>query len=168
MIYTIKITEQADNDIRNIYEYIAYELQSPENASGQLDRIEKCIMSLDYMPERYRFYDRELWKSRGLHIVSVDNYCVLYIVDNGNMTVSIMRVMYGGRDIDVQLDKYTKYEEECKIKICQSSRLGLIINKAKIKTQCTSNNVLEPVGSPAVLLVRVSNLPLRVVRSLLI
>ena len=47
MTYTIKITDQADNDIRNIYEYIAYELQSPEKASGQLDRIEKCIMSLD-------------------------------------------------------------------------------------------------------------------------
>ena len=39
-------------------------------------------------------------------------------------------------DNDVQLDKYTKYEEQCKIKICQSSLLGLIINKAKIKTQC--------------------------------
>ena len=116
MIYTIKITDQANNDIRNIYEYIAYELQSPKNASGQLDRIEKCIMSLDNMLERYRFYDREPWKSRGLHIVPVDNYCVLYIVDNSDMTVSIMRVMYGGRDIDVQLDKYTKYEEQCKIK----------------------------------------------------
>ena len=111
MIYTIKITDQADNDIRNIYEYIAYELQSPENASGQLDRIEKCIMSLDDMSEHYCFYDRESWKSRRLHIVPVDNYCVLYIVDNDDRTVSIMRVMYGGRDIDVQLDKYTKYEE---------------------------------------------------------
>ena len=108
MIYTIKVTVQADNDLRNIYEYIAYELQSPENAGGQLDRIEKCIMSLKSMPERYRFYDREPWKSRGLHIVPVDNYCILYIVDNGNMTVSIMRVMYGGRDINTQLDKCTK------------------------------------------------------------
>lgn len=44
MMYTIEITDQADIDTRNIYEYIAYELQSPENASGQLDRIEKCIM----------------------------------------------------------------------------------------------------------------------------
>ena len=35
MKFAIKITAQADNDIRNIYEYIAYELQSPENASGQ-------------------------------------------------------------------------------------------------------------------------------------
>lgn len=108
MIYNIKITDQADNDIRNIYEYIAYELQSPENASGQLDRIEQCIMSLDRMPERFRLYAREPWKSRDLHIVPVDNYCVLYIVDNGDMTVSIMRVMYGGCDIDTQLDKYTK------------------------------------------------------------
>lgn len=68
MIYAIKITSQADNDIRNIYEYIAYELQSPENASAQLNRIEKCIMSLDDLPECYRFYDREPWKSCGLHI----------------------------------------------------------------------------------------------------
>ncbi|MFU9921782.1 type II toxin-antitoxin system RelE/ParE family toxin [Fannyhessea vaginae] len=111
MIYNIKITDQADNDIRNIYEYIAYELQSPTNASGQLDRIEKCIMSLDQMPERFRLYDREPWTSRGLRIVLVDNYCVLYIVNNGDMTVSIMRVMYGGRDIDTQLDTYTKYGE---------------------------------------------------------
>ena len=29
MKFAIKITAQADNDIRNIYEYIAYELQSP-------------------------------------------------------------------------------------------------------------------------------------------
>ena len=30
MIYAIKITDQANNDIRNIYEYIAYELQLPD------------------------------------------------------------------------------------------------------------------------------------------
>lgn len=66
-------------------------------------------MSILHMNCSHR--DREPWKSRGLHIVPVDNYCVLYLVDNGDMTVSIMRVMYGGRDIDVQLDKYTKYEE---------------------------------------------------------
>lgn len=107
MIYDIKITEQADKDIRGIYEYIAYELQSPENASAQLERIEQCIMSLDSMPERFRFYEKELWESRGLYIVPADNCCVLYIVDNGDMTVSIMRVMYGGRDIDTQFEKYT-------------------------------------------------------------
>lgn len=41
MIYNIEITNQADKDIRKIYEYIAYELQSPENAGGQVERIFK-------------------------------------------------------------------------------------------------------------------------------
>ena len=101
MIYSTKITNQADNDIRNIYEYIAYEMQSPQNAGGQLDRIKKGIISLDNMPEHYYFYKMEPWRSRRLHIAPVDNYCVLYIVDNDDRTVSIMRVMYDGRDIDV-------------------------------------------------------------------
>ena len=111
MIYEVEVSEQADSDLRGIFEYIAFELQSPENASGQLDRLEEQILSLDTMPERYRKYEKEPWKSRGLHVVPIDNYCVLYIVDNDDRTVSIMRVMYAGRDIDVQLNKYTKYEE---------------------------------------------------------
>ena len=65
MIYELEISEQADNDLRGIFEYIAFELQSPQNASGQLDRLEEQILSLDTMPERYRRYEKEPWKSRG-------------------------------------------------------------------------------------------------------
>ncbi len=108
MIFEIEISNQADIDLRNIYEYIAFELQSPENASGQLDRLEKSIMGLDQMPERFREYEKEPWHSRGLHIMPVDNYCVLYIPDNEKAVVTIIRVMYGGRDIDTQLKKHTK------------------------------------------------------------
>ena len=49
MIFEIEISEQADADLRGIFEYIAFELQSPENASGQLDRLEESIMGLDQM-----------------------------------------------------------------------------------------------------------------------
>ncbi len=108
MIFEIKISVQADNDLRSVYEYIAYELQSPENASEQLDRLEESILSLDQMPERFRVYEKEPWHSRGLRIMPVDNYCVLYISDVKNALVTIIRVMYGGRDIDAQLEKYTK------------------------------------------------------------
>lgn len=108
MIFAVEISEQADNDLRNVYEYIAYELQSPENANGQLERLEKSILSLDRMPERFRKYEREPWHSRGLRIMPVDNYCVLYIPDKEDAVVTIIRVMYGGRDIETQLEKYTK------------------------------------------------------------
>ena len=38
----------------------------------------------------------------------VDNYCVLYIPNNEKAVVTIIRVMYGGRDIETHLEKYTK------------------------------------------------------------
>lgn len=108
MIFEIEISEQADADLRGIFEYIAFELQAPENASGQLDRLEESIMSLDQMPERFREYENEPWNSRGLRLMPVDNYCVLYIPNKVDAVVTIIRVMYGGRDIDAQLEKYTK------------------------------------------------------------
>ena len=108
MIYEVEVSEQADSDLRGIFEYIAFELRSPENASGQLDRLEEQILSLDTMPERYRKYGKEPWNSRGLRVLPVDNYVVLYILDSDKKVVTILRVMYTGRDIDNQLNLYTK------------------------------------------------------------
>lgn len=108
MIFEIEISDQADADLRSIYEYIAFELQSPENAAGQLGRLEESIMGLEQMPERFREYENEPWHSRGLRIMPVDNYCVLYIPDEENAVVTVIRVMYGSRDIETQLRKYTR------------------------------------------------------------
>ena len=108
MIYEVEVSKQADSDLRGIFEYIAFELQSPENASGQLDRLEEQILNLDTMPERYRKYENEPWKSRGLRVLQVDNYVVLYIPDSNKKVVTILRVMYAGRDIDNQLNLHTK------------------------------------------------------------
>lgn len=94
--------------MRGIFEYIAFELQSPKNASGQLNRLEEQILSLDTMPECYRKYEKEPWKSRGLRVLAVDNYVVLYIPDSNKKVVTILRVMYAGRDIDKQLNLHTK------------------------------------------------------------
>lgn len=99
MIFQINITRQAEDDLRNVFEYIAYELQSVQNAAGQLGRLEKAIFSLDQMPMRYRAYEKEPWHSRGLRVMPVDNYLVFYIPYPDTLTVEIIRVMYGGRDI---------------------------------------------------------------------
>ena len=37
MIYEVIATDQANADLRGIYEYITFELLSPDNAAGQLD-----------------------------------------------------------------------------------------------------------------------------------
>ena len=103
MIFKVEVSAQAKTDMREIYEYIALTLLSPQNAKGQLDRLEKAIMSLDNMPMRYREYETDLWRSRGLRIMPVDNFVVLYIPNEETSVVTVIRVMYGGRDIDEQL-----------------------------------------------------------------
>ena len=107
MIYEVTITEQANADLRKIYEYIAFELLSPDNAAGQLDRLEENIIGLEQFPEKYRAYDKEPWHSRGMRVMSVDNYLVFYILDKDAGLVTVIRVMYEGRDVDTQLKNHT-------------------------------------------------------------
>lgn len=105
MKYEIRMTPEAKSDLRGIFEYIAVTLQSVQNASGQLDRLERSINSLDQMLDRFRLYETEPWRSRNLRIMPVDNYLVFYIPDYEKSIVTVIRVMYGGRDADRQLNK---------------------------------------------------------------
>ena len=107
MMYEVKVSKQAGDDLRGIFEYIAFELQAPENASGQLQRLEEHILNLNTMPNRYPKYRKDPWKSRGIHVLPVDNYVIFYITDDETKVVTILRVMYTGRDIGEQLDSET-------------------------------------------------------------
>jgi hypothetical protein len=57
-------TEQADADLRGVYEYIAFELLSPDNAAGQLDRLEEHIIGLENFPEKFRVYGKDVVQQR--------------------------------------------------------------------------------------------------------
>lgn len=111
IIYGVTTTEQAEADLRGIYKYIAFELLSPDNAVGQLERLEEHIIGLENFPEKYRVYEKEPWKSRGLRVMPVDNYLVFYIPDKANEVVTIIRVVYAGRDVDNQLKYHTNINE---------------------------------------------------------
>jgi toxin ParE1/3/4 len=102
MIYQIQVTNYAENDLRNIYEYIAFTLLEPDIAVEQLVRIEKAILCLDELPERFRLVGYEPWYSRGIRQMPLDNFIVFYVISTE--IVSIIRVMYGRRDINKQLN----------------------------------------------------------------
>jgi toxin ParE1/3/4 len=52
--YKVKLNRRAFRDIDSIFEYIALEKQSPENAKGQTDRIWEALKSLDTFPQSHR------------------------------------------------------------------------------------------------------------------
>ena len=43
MIFNVVTSIQAEEDLRGIFEYITFELLSPENAEKQLERLEKQV-----------------------------------------------------------------------------------------------------------------------------
>ena len=72
MSFEVQYTVKARQDLRNIYEYIAYDLLVPETAARQAPRIMKEIEALNEMPMRYRLYDDEPWHRQGVRFFPVD------------------------------------------------------------------------------------------------
>lgn len=90
----------ARDDLREIYTYIAFQLKVRQTASNQVSRIGKEIRTLDRVPERFPLVDWEPWLSMAMRKVSVGNYVVFYRVDKEAQTVTVIRIFYGGRNIE--------------------------------------------------------------------
>jgi toxin ParE1/3/4 len=103
MSYNIIYTKEAEQDLVDIFEYIAKNLLVMETAKKQTKRIMRAIDGLNEMPMRHKLYEDEPWHSKGLRILPVDNYLVFYMVLEEGNTVAIVRIMYGGRNIEQQL-----------------------------------------------------------------
>lgn len=97
--YLVIYSPEAKDDLKGIYSYIASTLLVPSIAEGQINRIRKTIRALDFMPSRNPVVDWEPWKSMGMHKVPVDNFVIFYTVDDSCVTVTIIRILYSGRDI---------------------------------------------------------------------
>ena len=98
--YQVAYSPEALDDLKGIYAYIAQELLAPGTAKKQINRIREEIRSLSFMPSRYALVDWEPWKGIGMHKVSVDHFVIFYTVNSETMSVTIIRIVYGGRDIE--------------------------------------------------------------------
>ena len=107
--YSVFYSPEAKNDLKEIYSYIAFTLLAPGTAQGQVNRIRKAIRALDFMPARNPLVDWEPWKSMKMRKVMVDNFVVFYIVNDSASAVTVIRIVYGGRDLAEVL---TEHETE--------------------------------------------------------
>lgn len=104
MSWNIVYTEQAECDLRDIFEYIAFNLLVLDTAKKQTRRIMDAILSLEEMPMRHSLYDKDPWYTKGLRLLPIDNYLVFYLPIESEKAVVIIRIMYEGRDINHLLD----------------------------------------------------------------
>jgi plasmid stabilization system protein ParE len=99
--YSVQITDKALEDMEEIYTYIAEQLQAPENAMGQYNRIAEAIQKLNVFPERVRIMESEPEHTMGLRQLPIDNFSAFYVIEDDKVIVT--RVLYSASDISKRL-----------------------------------------------------------------
>jgi Plasmid stabilisation system protein. len=97
-MYRLVIAELAHEDLDSIVSYIAVQLVNPMAAAKLLDEVEKCYGYLKSNPLIYeRCHDTRLEKE-GYHKATINNYVLIYKVDEPAKTIIIYRFFYGAQN----------------------------------------------------------------------
>lgn len=97
--YKVKVNPRAIRELDSIYEYIANEKSAPENAKGQIDRIKKSVLSLDVFPQSHQERNEGRYAEKGYRQLLIDNYIVIFRIDELHKTVYVVTIQYQGRNL---------------------------------------------------------------------
>lgn len=102
--YNVQITDKALSNMEDIYYYIAEQLQAPETAMGQYNRIAEAIETLVTFPERVKLMESKEEHALGLRQLYVDNFSVFYHIREDRVIVT--NVLYSASDISKRLNGF--------------------------------------------------------------
>ena len=97
--YRFEISPEARYELRRIQEYITSEFDAPQEARKQSKRILKAIRMLAVFPKLYRVR-RKNAKGQELRYMPVDNFMIIYHVDDSKNIVKVLHIVYSRRNID--------------------------------------------------------------------
>lgn len=98
--YKVYYTAEAKADLKAIYYYIGFELMALKSAERQVNDIRRSVRGLEMMPLRYPLVENLPNISLPLRKMTVDRYLVFYTVDGAAALVKIIRIFYGGRNVE--------------------------------------------------------------------
>jgi len=96
--YEVKLYPRALRDLDDIYRYIFENLQAPESAMRQLERLENGILELESMPYRSAERKTGMYANRGYRELLIDNYIVIYKILEEPEEVHVVTVQYYRRN----------------------------------------------------------------------
>ncbi|MBO5076802.1 MAG: type II toxin-antitoxin system RelE/ParE family toxin [Clostridia bacterium] len=98
--YQVLYSDEALDDLREIYSYIAFVLKEPLVATRLIQRIRKEIQTLGLFPDKYHVVTIETMRLLGMRQKTVGNFVIFYLTDYNNRAVNIVRVLYGRRNLN--------------------------------------------------------------------
>lgn len=95
----MQIIPRAIRELDDIYKYIADEKLDYVNARKQIMRIKKAILNLDTFPQSHQERDEGRYAKKGYRQLIIDNYLVIFKIDEGEKIVTVLTIQYQGRNI---------------------------------------------------------------------
>lgn len=84
--YTVLPTSTFKEEFKEIMYYIRHKLKEPLTAKRFYKKVVNEIKSLKFMPERYKAIEKIYNRSKVLRKTSVNNYVIIYEVNNNTRT----------------------------------------------------------------------------------
>lgn len=109
--YTIIITPDEEEDLREMKEYIANTLLSPDVALRYLQSIRKEILTLSHLAASIAPLMDDPWKSMGIRKIKAKNFFVYYRIDETNNRVYVLAVVDQKRNPMEVLEKKFPHDD---------------------------------------------------------
>jgi len=97
-MYSVRLMDSAQADMREIYRYISEDLHNPEAAVRRIKLLEKNIRSLKEMPAQFPLVSEDYLASKGVRIIVVKTHLIFFTIREDIKKVSVMRILYARRD----------------------------------------------------------------------
>lgn len=98
--YSYRFTEKAEQDLDEILRYISVDLVNPTAAQNLGRRVFEKIDMVRTFPESGVPIDNEFLADKTVRKLSVDNYVIYYKAHYEEKVISIIRIVYGKRNLD--------------------------------------------------------------------
>ena len=96
--YKVEFTNESVEEIKDIYEYISKNLIAKNAAQELMKKIRKSIMNLERLPKIYMKVRTKEKGRREFRRIVINNYIVLYTVDEDKRIIYISHMYYGRKD----------------------------------------------------------------------
>jgi len=102
--YNIIITPNAENQIKEIVNYISTILLNTDAARKFVIFLKEKIGKLNIFPEAYPILDRKPWNKKEIRKLLIKSFIVYFYVNKEKYIIYILAVVYGKRDQLKQLE----------------------------------------------------------------
>ena len=98
--FSYRFTEKAEQDLDEILHYISVDLVNPTAAQNLGRKVFEKIDMVRTFPESGAPVDNEFLADKTVRKLPVDNYVIYYKAHYEEKVISIIRIIYGKRNLD--------------------------------------------------------------------